>query len=137
MGSHYSTGNCDVMALALNRLTGHKLGIFSGKIPSEDDECGYYFEDAHAVVVTDVEKTLWIDANGEGAGIPDELFFGGEVIEVVLRIVDENEMRSAFTTMDISEESIEKAIEYALNNIEPECMLSSDTTPSPRKFKPK
>lgn len=127
MDNSYNTGNCDIMALALHRLTGYQLGIFSGKVPSEDEHDGYYYEDAHAVVIIDLEDLEWIDANGVSSGMPENLYFNGAISEIVLRPVSEGDIRSAFTTEEISDDSIYAAMQFAIKNI------FHDTSPATSK----
>jgi hypothetical protein len=113
----YFTGNCDIMALALHRLTGYPLGLLSGKVLSDDEEDGHFFEHAHAVVIIDAAQEEWMDAGGICKGIPDNLYFSNPVTEVVLLPALEGDVRSAFSCGEIEEPEIEAAQNYAIKNI--------------------
>lgn len=110
----YFSGNCDLMALALNRITQYPLGIFSAKVPDDFEDDGFFFEDAHAVVIVDPSVPIWMDAGGLHEGIPDNLYFSNAHCGVVLRPATEMDVRSAFTSQDISEDSIQQAVIDAL-----------------------
>lgn len=106
-------GNCDVMALALHRLTGKPMGLWSGKFIDEDSDDGIGFEYCHACIILGDDK--WMDVNGIGHDIPGGLYFNMPITEVVLIPSTELEIRDAFTCCEIDEESIQAAMDFALS----------------------
>jgi hypothetical protein len=106
----YTCGNCDVMALALHRLTGYSLGAWTGLYKDQDGE--EQREYCHAVVILNNEETKYADVYGIASDEP-RCCFNHNVESVALLPVDESDVRSMFTAEDISEEAIETAMEFA------------------------
>ncbi len=78
------------------------------------DPDGNYYEYCHAVIVLKRGKDpVWMDVNGISKGVPENLYFHSKVDKVVLLKANEDLIRSAFTMCDISEESIQKTMDFA------------------------
>jgi hypothetical protein len=99
----YKSGNCDVMALALHRLTGFPMGLWGGRYKEDGED---HLEFAHACVLLEGEGE-WADADGSHSDDekPD-VSFSHAVDHVGLRYATEMDVRTAFTTEDIPEEQI-------------------------------
>lgn len=121
--SPYSSGMCDVMALALNRITGKPFGLWAGKFHDEDSEEGFSYEFAHACIVSDFASLAWIDSEGTHSGIPEALAFDSDVFEVVLLPATENDIREAFTCETIKECDVLEAMRFVRDNLIPRDLL--------------
>jgi hypothetical protein len=106
MLSDYTNGLCDVMALALHRLTGLPFGIWAGRYQEDGEDCWEY---AHAVVIADPDIPRWLDVNGLHEGTPSCLFVN-RVLELCLLPPTEEDMRNAFTCCEIPEGQIHDAM---------------------------
>lgn len=106
--SGYGQGNCDIMALALHRLTGLPLGLWA--VALQDDLCEegeFIHEYAHAVVIVDEERCISMDAWGPHQGVMPNLYFSqGRSDDAVLVAANEEDVRSAFTCCEIDEDGI-------------------------------
>lgn len=109
----YLCGNCDIMALALHKLTGKPMGLWSGKYVDPDADDGIGYEHAHACIM--LPDGQWMDVNGVSANTPDNLYFNMPVKEVVLLPASELDVRDAFTCCDIEDDAIQVAIDFVLS----------------------
>lgn len=123
--ARYLRGDCDVMAIALHRLTGHPLGIWAGRYRDADGEIAH--ENAHAVVVLSTPKgQATADVRGVSARPPDNFLFTNETECVeLLRVDSENDLRTAFSSLDIDEREIAEAMQLARDLKLPEAIAEA------------
>lgn len=108
--SKYRTGLCDVMAIALHRITSLPFGVWVG-VYYDDlfDEDAYEY--CHLCVVKSFEQEIYIDVDGIRQGKPN-CHFVNKVTDVKLIPVSLEEAMSLFTTERISETDIDNAISF-------------------------
>lgn len=113
--TRYRNGMCDVMALALHRLTGLPLGIiYAVRTDDMFDDQAEELIAGHAVVI--LGENRYLDITGEHDGLPEasQMVVHPEP-DMTVRLVpaSEEEVREAFTVEEIDEAAIEEAIEFA------------------------
>jgi hypothetical protein len=110
--SKYRTGLCDVMAIALHRLTHLPLGVWAG-VYYDDFMEEEALEYCHLCVVKSFENLIYIDVDGTHQGKPNNCRFDNHVTEIKLIPVSLEEAMSIFTSEVIDEFEIQRAIEFA------------------------
>ncbi len=119
--SKYRRGMCDVMAIALSKITGLPYGLWRGFYDDDGEEA---YIDAHACVIANGKRD-WIDVDGLHSGEPPGLYFGRPVTRIELVDVGINELESAFTMEEIDAADIAEAVDF----INGDTMLSNLVAP--------
>lgn len=106
---------CDVMALALHRLTGLPYAIIYVVRPDPDgDEDDEELIPGHAVVTV---GDGYLDVTGYHHELPrpEQMVVDAvhDTDEVRIYAVGEEDIRTSFTTMDIDDDEIEMAMDFA------------------------
>lgn len=122
---NYLTGDCHIFAIALNRLTNYPLVSFYKRHPIPEEEWlgdeendKYEFEHAHAAVMLDFEKGIYLDATGIKDIDKDDfcfMFNNEDTLIEIMTFRGEEDLASNFSIESFNEENIKNAIQDAKN----------------------
>lgn len=105
----YTSGDCDIYAISLHKLTNYPLYVIRGFYK---DELGDGYEDCHMVVKSPNGK--YLDVNGENTikQLKNKCLFSNAIYKIKIVPISEEEAKYCFSMSGPSSEDIDKTIEY-------------------------